>query len=178
MLDLLVDCSERYESGRYTDHTVFVQPGMRYSIAKALVYSLTQDEYFRSVSEINKRYITEKILDDVKGKMLEDIVLLETYKFSSRDEDVFKFKFDSGGEYDMVVYDKIKNTCCIYEIKHSTQTAEKQVRYLIDNEKNQIVESKFGTITGRYVLYRGENITAYGVQYMNVEQFLCDLKKN
>lgn len=173
MLDLIVDCTERYENGIRAEHTVFTQPGMRYAIAKALVYSLVQDPYFRSLSEPDKEYIVVKILDDVKGRMLEDIVLLETYKTASRNEEVFKFKFEQGGEYDMVIYDKDKHTCCLYEIKHSTEIAEKQMRYLKDEEKCKIVEARFGMITGRYVLYRGENKTVGNVQYLNVEQFLC-----
>ena len=173
MLDLIVDCAERYESGKRAEHTVFTQPGMRYAIAKALVYSLVQDPYFGSLSEIDKEYIVAKILDDVKGRMLEDIVLLETYKAASRNEEVFKFKFDQGGEYDMVIYDKDTHTCCLYEIKHSTEIVEKQMRYLRDDEKCKIVETRFGMITGKYVLYRGENKTVDDVQYLNVEQFLC-----
>ena len=39
MLDLIVNCPERYESGKQAEHFVFSQPGMRYAIAKALVYS-------------------------------------------------------------------------------------------------------------------------------------------
>ena len=173
MLDLIVDCAERYESGKRAEHTVFTQPGMRYAIAKALVYSLVQDPYFGSLSELDKECIVAKILDDVKGRMLEDIVLLETYKAASRNEEVFKFKFDQGGEYDMVIYDKDKHSCCLYEIKHSTEIVERQMRYLKDDEKCKIVEARFGTITGRYVLYRGENRTVGNVQYLNVEQFLC-----
>ena len=176
MLDLIVDCTERYESGKHAAHTVFAQPGMRYSIAKALVYSLMQDEYFRSVSELDKEYIVSKILDDVKGRMLEDIVLLETFKSATRSEEVFKFKFAEGGEYDMVIYDKKKHTCRLYEIKHSTEIAERQTRYLRDAEKCQTVEAKFGAITGKYVLYRGENAMVGDVQYLNVEQFLCELR--
>ena len=149
---------------------------MRYAIAKALVYSLMQDEYFRSVSELDKEYIVAKILDDVKGRMLEDIVLLETFKSAARSEEVFKFKFDNGGEYDMVIYDKKKHTCRLYEIKHSTEIVERQTRYLRDTERCKTVEAKFGTITGKYVLYRGEDTTVNGIQYRNVEQFLCELR--
>lgn len=176
MLDLIVNCSERYESGKQSEHTVFSQPGMRYAIAKALVYSLMQDEYFRSVSELDKEYVVTKILDDVKGRMLEDIVLLEVQKLVSRNEEVFKFKFDSGGEFDMVIYDKQKHTCRIYEVKHSMEIAEKQTRYLNDTDKCKIIESKFGAIIGKYVLYRGEDTIVGDVQYLNVEQFLCELK--
>lgn len=176
MLDLIMECEERYESGKIAEYTVFSQPGMRYAIAKALVHSLMQDEYFRSLSEVDKEYIASKILDDVKGRMLEDIVLLEVSKAVDKTQQVFKFKFDTGGEYDMVIYDKKAHTCRIYEIKHSSEINEKQVRYLLDDEKCLILQAKFGPIVGKYVLYRGENADAFGVQYRNVEQFLCALK--
>ena len=176
MLDLIVNCPERYESGKQAEHIVFSQPGMRYAIAKALVYSLMQDAYFASISEADKAYITGKILDDVKGRMLEDIVLLEVCKAAPSTMEAFKFKFDAGGEFDMVIYDKASQNCRIYEIKHSTETNEKQTLHLRDAEKCQIVENRFGPISGKFVLYRGKDTFAEGVQYLNVENFLCSLK--
>lgn len=176
MLDLIVNCPERYESGKQAEHFVFSQPGMRYAIAKALVYSLMQDVYFASISEADKAYITEKILDDVKGRMLEDIVLLEVRKTAPSTMEAFKFKFDAGGEFDMVIYDKAGQNCRIYEIKHSTEVNEKQTLHLRDAEKCQIVEKRFGPISGKFVLYRGKDTFAEGVQYLNVENFLCGLK--
>ena len=176
MLDLIVNCPERYESGKQAEHIVFSQPGMRYAIAKALVYSLMQDAYFASISEADKAYITGKILDDVKGRMLEDIVLLEVRKTAPSTMEAFKFKFDAGGEFDMVIYDKAGQNCRIYEIKHSTEANEKQTLHLRDGEKCQIVEKRFGPISGKFVLYRGKDKFAEGVQYLNVENFLCGLK--
>ena len=176
MLDLIVNCPERYESGKQAEHIVFSQPGMRYAIAKALVYSLMQDAYFASISEADKAYITGKILDDVKGRMLEDIVLLEVRKTAPSTMEAFKFKFDAGGEFDMVIYDKAGQNCRIYEIKHSTEVNEKQTFHLRDAEKCQIVEKRFGPISGKFVLYRGKDKFAEGVQYLNVENFLCGLK--
>ena len=176
MLDLIVNCPERYESGKQAEHIVFSQPGMRYAIAKALVYSLMQDAYFASISEADKAYITGKILDDVKGRMLEDIVLLEVCKAAPSTMEAFKFKFDAGGEFDMVIYDKAGQNCRIYEIKHSTETNEKQTLHLRDAEKCQIIENRFGPISGKFVLYRGKDKFAEGVQYLNVENFLCGLK--
>ena len=148
---------------------------MRYSIAKALVHSLRQDEYFNSISEIDKEYIVEKILNDVKGRMLEDIVLLETHKAASRNQAVFKFKFDIRGEYDMVIYDKNTNTCRIFEIKHSDKIVPQQTRFLRDEELNVITEKRFGKITGKFVIYRGKTQEIDGVQYINVEEYLNDL---
>ena len=176
MLDLIVNCPERYESGKQAEHIVFSQPGMRYAIAKALVYSLMQDAYFASISEADKAYITGKILDDVKGRMLEDIVLLEVRKTAPSTMEAFKFKFDAGGEFDMVIYDKTSQNCRIYEIKHSAKVNEKQTIHLRDAEKCQIVENRFGPISGKFVLYRGKDMFSEGVQYLNVENFLCGLK--
>ena len=176
MLDLIVNCPERYESGKQAEHIVFSQSGMRYAIAKALVYSLMQDAYFASIPEADKAYITGKILDDVKGRMLEDIVLLEVCKAEPSTMEAFKFKFDAGGELDMVIYDKTSQNCRIYEIKHSAKVNEKQTIHLRDAEKCQIVENRFGPISGKFVLYRGKDTLAEGVQYLNVENFLCGLK--
>lgn len=176
MLDLIVNCPERYESGKQAEHIVFSQPGMRYAIAKALVYSLMQDAYFASISEADKAYITGKILDDVKGRMLEDIVMLEVRKTAPSTMEAFKFKFDAGGEFDMVIYDKTSQNCRIYEIKHSAKVNEKQTIHLRDAEKCQIIENRFGPISGKFVLYRGKDTFAEGVQYLNVENFLCGLK--
>ena len=176
MLDLIVNCPERYESGKQAEHIVFSQSGMRYAIAKALVYSLMQDAYFASISEADKAYITGKILDDVKGRMLEDIVLLEVCKAAPSAMEAFKFKFDAGGEFDMVIYDKASRNCRIYEIKHSTEVNEKQTIHLRDAEKCQIIENRFGPISGKFVLYRGKDTLTEGVQYLNVENYLCGLK--
>lgn len=175
LLDLIVKCSVVFESGSRKDYFVFAQPGMRYSIAKALVYSLMQDEYFKSISEQDKTYIIDKILSDVKGKMLEDIVLLEAQKSLSKDKEVFQFRFDLGGEFDMVIYDKNNHTCSVYEIKHSDKMVAEQGKHLLNEDKCNIIESKYGRITDKCVLYRGKDDVLDDIKYLNVEQFLTRL---
>ena len=105
-----------------------------------------------------------------------NIVLLEVCASTSTNTEKFKFKFDGGGEYDMVIYDKHSHTCKIYEIKHSTEISDRQAIHLRNEEKCAVVEHRFGKITGKYVLYRGENTSVDEIQYLNVEQFLCELK--
>ena len=100
-------------------------------------------------------------------------ILLEKIKYSSKDELVFKFKFSFGGEIDMVIYNSKENTCSLYEIKHSDKLSANQYRHLIDEEKCKIIESKFGKITGKYVLYRGKNCIVDDITYLNVEDYLC-----
>ena len=53
---------------------------------------------------------------------------------------------------------------------------EKQTLHLRDAEKCQIVEKRVGPISGKFVLYRRKDTFAEGVQYLNVENFLCGLK--
>ncbi len=177
MLDLLVACTERYETGGQAEHIALAQPGMRFAIAKALVYSLMQDEYFAARSESDKTHIAEKILEDVKGRMMEDIILLETSKASSKNKEVFKFRFNDGGEYDMVVFDRESGTCRLYEVKHSDKIVDQQARYLRDETKLALISHRFGEIKGRYVIYRGETQEVEGIQYVNAESYLKALGK-
>lgn len=46
--------------------------------------------------------------------------------------------------------------CQIYEIKHSTEIVPQQCRHLLDEKKCSDTEFRYGMITGKYVIYRGE----------------------
>ena len=154
-----------------------MQPGMRYCQAQALVHSLMQDDYFNTLEEKKRTLITERILEEVRGRMLEDIVLLETTRALPKQYKVFKLVFRIG-EYDMVVYDRETNTCAAYEIKHSSQYVREQARHLMDHEKLSMLTPRYGDLAGRYVLYLGEDMdTEDGIAYRNAEQFLKNLPK-
>lgn len=102
----------------------------------------------------------------------DDIVLLETMKAADKDHRVFKLQFEAG-EFDMVIYDQKENSCEIFEIKHSSKQVPFQYRHLVDEDKCQRTERRFGPIHGRYILYRGEDAQMEnGVQYWNVENYL------
>ena len=153
--------------------TVISQPGMRYAQADTLISSLLLDEKFNALSAMQRGRILERILSEIKGRMMEDIVLLET-KLANPKKQVFQLQF-AVGEFDMVIYDPITLTCEIYEIKHSNEVVANQYRHLINIEKCAETEHRFGTITGRYVIYRGKATESDGVQYLNVEQYLKSL---
>lgn len=126
-------------------------------------------------SEFEKTQTAGRILEEVRGRMLEDIVLLETMKVADRGHRVFKLQF-AAGEFDMVIYHEKENCCEIFEIKHSDKQVPAQYRHLADQEKCDKTERRFGPIRGRYVLYRGEDAALEnGVQYRNVERYLNDL---
>ena len=162
-------------SNKKQERIIFTQSGMRFCQAQVLVYSLMQDEVFGSLTGELRDIITEKILEDVRGRMLEDIVFLETKRTYGSKRNVFKLKFASG-EFDMVIQDKTKKQCEIFEIKHSKEPFPAQYRHINDEEKIALTEAQFGKVVRRCVLYRGESeMLENGVEYKNVEEFLKGL---
>lgn len=176
-LDLIVSCPIEYGMAGMEpqERILFTQPGMRYCQAQALVHSLMKDEAFRMLDNETASYVTERLLSEVRGRMLEDIILLETSKALGKEYEVFKLMFISG-EFDMVIFDKRNSICAIYEIKHSSQCIHEQARHLLDKEKLSLASPRFGKLAGRYVLYLGPNQnTEHGIAYRNAEQFLKNL---
>ena len=177
-LELIVDCpiETADPAAKPVEHILFIQPGMRYCQAQALVHSLMKDAVFSSFSEKERTQVTARILEEVRGRMMEDIVLLETMKAADARHRVFKLQF-AAGEFDMVIYDEEANSCDIFEIKHSGKQTPEQYRHLIDADKCRQTERRFGPIQGRYVLYRGEDASAdNGVAYLKVEGYLKSLQ--
>lgn len=172
LLDLTVEIENRWMSdyNHKETRTVFSQPGMRYSQAEALIKSLMQDEKFRGLSLEERKRVTDRILDEIKGRMMEDIILLET-KLARQSCEVFKLQF-AVGEFDMVVFDPEEGNCEIYEIKHSKELVPQQCRHLLDEKKCEDTEFRYGRIMGKYVIYRGEKTEFEGVTYLNVEEYL------
>jgi len=175
LLDLTIDLDTVFmtDLNKKQKRVAVSQPGMRYSQAEALIKSLMLDDIFRTLSLSERNYVTERILTEIRGRMMEDIIVLET-KMAKKDCEVFKVVF-AAGEFDMVVFDP-KNECCyIYEIKHSTEINANQYRHLVDKEKCEETEFRFGTIKGKYVIYRGERCEVEDIQYLNVEEYLNGL---
>ena len=176
LLDLTVEIETRsvQDYRKKELRTVFSQPGMRYAQVKALLDALVQEEMFLELSLKEQTRIKARIMNEVQGRMMEDIILLET-KLARLNCQVFKLQF-AVGEYDMVVFDR-DNCCCeIYEIKHSTEVVSEQCRYLREEEKLKVTEFCYGDIVGKYVIYRGKDVEIEDVKYLNVENYLKSLE--
>lgn len=156
-----------------SSRTVIAQPGLRYAQADALIRSLLLDETFSALSLAERTAVQQRILTDIKGRMLKDIVLLET-KLATPKKQVFVLQFPVG-EFDMVVFDPKAGSCRIFEIKHSEEAVPQQYRHLIDEQKCAQTEHRYGPITGKFVLYRGESQLIDGIRYQNVEEYLKTL---
>ncbi|MBR5996256.1 MAG: AAA family ATPase [Eubacteriaceae bacterium] len=152
------------------DRTIITQPGLRYAQADALVSSLLQDQTMSDLSLAERNYVLDRIRSEIMGRMMEDIVLLETALANTRKQ-VFVLQF-AVGEFDMVVFDPAAASCEIYEIKHSAEIVPEQVRHLIDPEKCAMTEHRYGQIKKKTVLYRGTTQDVDDVHYVNVEEYL------
>ena len=176
-LDLLVHIPTEEAHGGPVDRIIFTQPGMRYAQAKALVQALVEDPSFAAEGRRARRLATETVLADVRGHMLEDVVLFETIRALPPSKEAFKLEF-SVGEYDMVIYDEESDTCDVYEVKHAQGRHPAQRRFLLDDECQATCERVVAPIRRRVVLYRGEPCTEDGVDYENVTDYLLGLGSN
>ena len=149
---------------------------MRFCQAQALVFALMNDESLSKIPAGERKIVRDAILDEVRGRMLEDIVLLETIKtMADGPVSVFKLQF-AAGEYDMVIVDSDALTCALYEVKHTTTPDERQLRHLCDKMKLAATERQYGTVTERTVLYRRPDFAhKSGVAYRNVASYLKSL---
>ena len=172
LLDLLmeVDLLHLPNVNQRDSITVVTQPGLRYAQANALVNSMLLDEKFSALSAVERNRILERIMSEIQGRMMEDIVLLET-KLANPDKEVFQLQF-AVGEFDMVVADSKTLTCEIFEIKYSQEVVPAQYRHLLNVEKCAQTEHRFGAITSRTVIYRGKTRESDNVKYINVEEYL------
>ena len=142
---------------------------------------LSRDEKLARCDPAVVERVRDKVLEDVKGRMLEDIVVSETLRALPRESDplkrvtAFKLAFPSG-EFDMVVHRPEQRSFELYEVKHSAQPDDRQARHLRDAEKIAAVEARHGTVVSRTVLYRGKSFEAAdGVAWRNVEDYLESL---
>ena len=206
------------DSVRSSDQLILMQPGMQYCIAQALVEAVKKEkkEFITAVNSYRRanynnpksftkegfNNIMDNILDDIRGKILENLVLVEVTaaaeKIAGSDISVNKTVIklldyvigDKGStdieactnkEVDFAVLDdrdKLSiGTYRLFEIKHSDSIKEKQSDNLRDPDVKWALESCCNDlIVQRTVLYRGPSKVLYnGVIYYNVEDFLCKL---
>ena len=180
-MDLIASCTVRSAEKGAPDRerTIFTQPGMRFAQAQALVHALLADGKFSARSRAEQDLVAQTILQDVAGRMLEDVVVYETQRRLKRGartdgREVFKLEFPDG-EFDMVVWDREKEMCRLYEIKHAQDRNSRQVLHLTDVRKLDRVARLYGRVEERTVLYRGEDIRLKnGIRYRNVNEYLCE----
>ena len=176
-MDLVVECpAETPQAGSEPiERVIFTQPGIRCCQIQTLLQSLMGTEKFVNMSEISKRDMVEKVMGDVRARMLEDIILLETEKAAQGSRQVYKLQINAG-VFGMVVYDPQENSCTICELRSDMKAFSDQYRRLSDTDKYNQIEKRFGPIRQRFVLCDDpETLSADGITFCRAEDYLCGL---
>jgi hypothetical protein len=140
-----------------------------------LVQDLVNGERFASLSQVEKRELGERILMEVRGRMLEEMVLMETEKALSGRYQVFKMQLATG-EFDMVVYDTQENNCTLCEVRGTNGAARNRFRRVPDAEKYRQIERRFGSIRERIMLCRDPQLMGNDSgKYCRIEDYLRGL---
>lgn len=154
---------------------LFLQSGRKYLKSMELIEDLLKEFGFDTIKEKDKQMIVKDISEEIKNAILKDIVLLETEKAISDRYRAFRLRMEEGS-FDMVVYDKEQNQCNVFEIVNAKEIQQKHYRNLIDDAKTKELENRFGKITTKYILYRGEDyLDDDKIIYLNVEEYLKNL---
>lgn len=171
-LDVLASIKEViYPSYNEIKKMIFTQPGLRYSQAKTLIEILLDDPKLKQYGLKVQNALKEKFLSDIKGRMIEEIIIYETSLYH---KDTFKMNFATDGEFDMVVLNNEKQTSDIYEIKYTDSMYAEQFKHLVNQQLVAIFEKKYYPIEHKYVLYRGDKDEGE-VTYLNIEDYLVNL---
>ncbi len=176
-MDIVVECpAETPQAGSEPiERVIFTQPGIRYSQIQTLLQSLVSSERFLGMSELDKMTLTERVLQDVRDRMLEDIILLETEKAMEGRCQVYKLQINSG-IFGMVVYDTKENSCMVCELRNGPRMAPEQYRRLADADKFVQIEKRFGPISRRYILCdEPDRQEADGIDFCRPEEYLRQL---
>ena len=160
----------------------FTQPGMRYCHIKAAIDTLIQNEKVqKEYSEADIDAVAGKIKENIEGRLLEDIVLLDLKKRFSSNQDIQIIKFSQGTtEYDVAIINKGSKKSVALEVKRSREMVEGQKRHLKNSDLQNDFERVSGTeLVGKAVLYSGETKRDYdGIYYINSSSFLKNVDDN
>ena len=154
---------------------------------------MEHDEVWSETCEIEvKEEFMQRADQFVKGILLENIILSETYKcYQDIDRKRFYVSQLSVGpvddlpesEADLIIVDREKKECYLFEIKHSDQVVERQTRHLRNEDFINYVSENFAPVKKCCVIYSGQPTHNDTIAYLNAEKFLMtvheiELSKN
>lgn len=181
-LFLKIPCYQSLKNGiRQEDLEIILQPGMVYAQAEVLIQELSDNQYWNDLCQIEDRErFIERADQFVKGELLENIILAETYQYLQMADPKRYYVSQlslilpthQNAEADMLCVDKKKGEVYVFEIKHSSQRVKEQARHLTNPEFGKYIEANFGRIKMKAILYLGPDYHEKDIDYFNAEKFL------
>lgn len=172
-LDVLIDAPG--------GEVIFTQPGMRYGQVTDLIELVRNHEAMSGYTPAEKNFITSKLIQDVEGQLLEDIVYTDLIirTKGNKQVDVFKVQDELlGKEVDVAVWDKNNHQIWLFEVKRTNTQDEEQSKHLRDKDFLAEISDNYGAeIVAKTVLYQGPDAQQdFGrdqISYRNVSAFLA-----
>ena len=162
-----------------TDQYYFTQPGMRYCHVDAAIDTLCEN------SRIKKEYsqddidvVSTKIREDIEGRLIEDIALLDIRNSYKSNDKVTVYKYRYGNsEYDLALLNRQTEEAVVFEVKRSAERVPFQKKHLQNIELREEFERVTGCkIIGSAVLYSGNTCKDEdGFLYINSSEVLQDV---
>lgn len=154
---------------------VFTLPWISFAQSRMLLNAMMEDLYFAGLSERDKGLIRRRMMTEIMGRMMAEIVMVETRR--ARREDVGVCRLDIGGEaWNMLIYDTRSDECWMYMVLYEEEPDAMLEEQLLDGQRRRVVERQYGRIIDRCILYLGkEQWRDNGIHYKNAARYLCDL---
>jgi len=149
----------------------------RYRHARARIGALLDDPILGRLGAAERKIVRDLLLSETRLRLLEDAVwneLRHAPRGQARAE-VRRVPF-APGAYGFVVADPEELTCEVVVLTTDSVRDPVHLRHLDDPARLDALEHRYGTITGRTVLYNGRDARlASGVVYRNLAKYLSAL---
>ena len=174
-----------FKGGKSEKLEILQQPGMIYAHATELLNQLGEDDVWSKECKIeDRKEFIQRADYFVKGILLENIILSETYKcYQEIDEKNFYVSQLSVGmeenlpqsEADLIIVDDKKKESYLFEIKHSDKVVDNQTRHLRNEDFLKYVSENFAPVKKCCVIYTGQPTRIGTIDYLNAEKFLISV---
>lgn len=160
-----------------------IQPAIKYYFLEEGKKFIEEKDFYRSLTSQQKNFMQNKLDEKIKGDMTEQIVIFDTSKDLDKRKymvckPTFKENKNPIGEYDMLIYDKNKNSYWAFEIKHTSNPYYKQEQYITNPFLKEVIDNNYGHRENVAVLYRGNPFKSEtGTFYFNITDFMKAVHK-
>lgn len=160
-----------------------IQPAIKYYQLKEAQKIYLESADLDELSFSEREFLSQKLEEKIFGDMVEAIVQFDvSCALDSNNYCICKPELyvdgKSIGEYDMLIYDKSRNSYYGFEVKHTNNPYSGQYKNLNNSEITNVLDYQYGERKNVSVLYRGDPFqTVDGVFYLNIADFLRTVDK-
>lgn len=162
------------------EEVIFTQPGLRYAQMTKEIELFASSAVLQQFSPASREFLAQKLKEDIKGRMLENILFYQLAKDKSVTDSYIVQKYKANGhEADICLIPKEKRGAFLFEVKHTTTPVLEQARHLLDKTFVHQFENQFGKkVVGKAVIYRGKSHCGKkGIYFANAEDMLLNTAK-